>query len=192
MYFPECLRRCAGTFLFLCLLAAWPARAEIKVGYSDWPGWVAWQVAIDKDWFKEAGVEVQFDWFDYVASMDAFATSAAAKMRAGAVLARPTSAAECDALRAMNSAASPSLACRFRAPARATSDTGDASSGCGARWTRWRRGRSHGERHGLRHGSADDTGHGASRNRAWTFWNRSRAASASNVSTSRPESMIVN
>lgn len=46
--------------------------APIKVGYSDWPGWVAWQVAIEKGWFKEAGVDVQFEWFDYVASMDAF------------------------------------------------------------------------------------------------------------------------
>jgi NitT/TauT family transport system substrate-binding protein len=42
------------------------------VGYSDWPGWVAWQVAIDKGWFKEAGVDVKFEWFDYSASMDAF------------------------------------------------------------------------------------------------------------------------
>ncbi|NOT15630.1 MAG: ABC transporter substrate-binding protein [Methylotenera sp.] len=49
------------------------ATAPLKVGYSDWPGWVAWQVAIDKGWFKEAGVEVKFEWFDYVASMDAFA-----------------------------------------------------------------------------------------------------------------------
>ncbi len=49
------------------------AAAPLKVGYSDWPGWVAWQVAIDKGWFKEAGVDVQFEWFDYVASMDAFA-----------------------------------------------------------------------------------------------------------------------
>jgi NitT/TauT family transport system substrate-binding protein len=43
------------------------------MGYSDWPGWVAWQVAIEKGWFKEAGVDVKFDWFDYSASMDAFA-----------------------------------------------------------------------------------------------------------------------
>lgn len=50
------------------------ASAEpLKIGYSDWPGWVAWEVAIEKDWFKEAGVEVEFEWFDYVASMDAFA-----------------------------------------------------------------------------------------------------------------------
>ncbi|MBD3620187.1 MAG: ABC transporter substrate-binding protein [Chromatiales bacterium] len=45
----------------------------LKIGYSDWPGWVAWEVAIEKQWFKEAGVDVQFEWFDYVASMDAFA-----------------------------------------------------------------------------------------------------------------------
>lgn len=49
------------------------AAAPLKVGYSDWPGWVAWQVAIDKGWFKEAGVEADFVWFDYSASMDAFA-----------------------------------------------------------------------------------------------------------------------
>lgn len=52
-----------------------PAHAaqQLTIGYSDWPGWVAWQVAIDKGWFKEAGVNVKFEWFDYSASMDAFA-----------------------------------------------------------------------------------------------------------------------
>jgi NitT/TauT family transport system substrate-binding protein len=49
------------------------AATPLKIAYSDWPGFVAWQVAIDKGWFKEAGVEVKFDWFDYGASMDAFA-----------------------------------------------------------------------------------------------------------------------
>lgn len=49
------------------------AAEPLKIGYSDWPGWVAWEVAIEKGWFKEAGVEVEFEWFDYVASMDAFA-----------------------------------------------------------------------------------------------------------------------
>lgn len=52
--------------------AAWAAE-PLKVGYSDWPGWVAWQVAIDKGWFKQAGVDVKFEWFDYSASMEAFA-----------------------------------------------------------------------------------------------------------------------
>ena len=45
----------------------------LKIAYSDWPGYVAWQVAIDKGWFKEAGIDVKFDWFDYGASMEAFA-----------------------------------------------------------------------------------------------------------------------
>jgi NitT/TauT family transport system substrate-binding protein len=52
--------------------ANWAAQ-PLKIGYSDWPGWVAWQVAIDKGWFKQAGVDVKFEWFDYSASMDAFA-----------------------------------------------------------------------------------------------------------------------
>ena len=34
------------------------AGEPLKIGYSDWPGFVAWQVAIDKGWFKEAGVDV--------------------------------------------------------------------------------------------------------------------------------------
>ena len=45
--------------------------APLKIGYSDWPGWVAFH-ALDKGWFKEAGVDVDFEWFDYSASLDAF------------------------------------------------------------------------------------------------------------------------
>ena len=44
----------------------------LKIAYSDWPGWVAWEIAIQKGWFKEAGVDVEFTWLDYVPSMDAF------------------------------------------------------------------------------------------------------------------------
>ena len=47
----------------------------IRIGYSDWPGWVAWQVAIDKGWLKEAGVNAEFKWFDYSASLSAFAAN---------------------------------------------------------------------------------------------------------------------
>jgi NitT/TauT family transport system substrate-binding protein len=46
--------------------------APLTIGYSDWPGFVAFQVAIEKGWLKEAGLEVNFQWFDYSASMDAF------------------------------------------------------------------------------------------------------------------------
>lgn len=62
-----------GLVLVAAMFGVRGAAAEpLKVGYSDWPGWVAWQVAIDKGWFKEAGVDVAFQWFDYSASMDAF------------------------------------------------------------------------------------------------------------------------
>ena len=44
----------------------------LKIGYSDWPGWVAWEIALDKGWFEEEGVDVEFLWMDYVASMDAY------------------------------------------------------------------------------------------------------------------------
>lgn len=46
--------------------------APLKIAYSDWPGWVAWEIGIQKGWFKEEGVEVDFKWFEYVPSMDAF------------------------------------------------------------------------------------------------------------------------
>lgn len=54
--------------------AVMPAKAEtpLKIGFSDWPGWTPWQIAIDKGWFKQAGVDVQMQWFDYSASLDAF------------------------------------------------------------------------------------------------------------------------
>ena len=64
------------TLLVLSLLLGAQASADnhpLTIGYSDWPGWVAWEIALEKGWFEEAGVSVQFEWFDYVASMDAFA-----------------------------------------------------------------------------------------------------------------------
>lgn len=47
----------------------------ITIGYSDWPGFVAWQVAIEKGWLKEAGLNVDFKWFDYSASLSAFSAN---------------------------------------------------------------------------------------------------------------------
>src|SRR5262245_15452582 len=62
-----------GGFLLALTTAAVPATAApLKIGYSDWPGLVAVAVAISKGWYKEAGVDVSFQWFDYAASMDAF------------------------------------------------------------------------------------------------------------------------
>jgi NitT/TauT family transport system substrate-binding protein len=42
------------------------------VAYSDWPGWVAWDIGLKKGWFDAAGVKVDFKWFEYVPSMEAF------------------------------------------------------------------------------------------------------------------------
>jgi NitT/TauT family transport system substrate-binding protein len=52
--------------------SAAPASAPLRVAYSDWPGWTALEVGIQKGWFKEAGVDVEFSWFDYLPSMEAF------------------------------------------------------------------------------------------------------------------------
>ncbi len=48
------------------------AAEPLKVAYSDWPGWVALEVGIQKGWFKEAGVDVEFVWMEYGPSMEAF------------------------------------------------------------------------------------------------------------------------
>jgi NitT/TauT family transport system substrate-binding protein len=61
----------AATLFVVSALSA--EAAKLKVAYSDWPGWVAWDIGIQKQWFKEAGVDVEFVWFEYVPSMDAFA-----------------------------------------------------------------------------------------------------------------------
>jgi NitT/TauT family transport system substrate-binding protein len=50
------------------------AHAEpLKIGYSDWPGFTIFEVAKQKEWFKEAGLDVDLVWFDYLPSLDAFA-----------------------------------------------------------------------------------------------------------------------
>jgi NitT/TauT family transport system substrate-binding protein len=48
------------------------AKSPLRIAYSDWPGWVAWDIGIQKGWFEEEGVEVDFKWFEYVPSMEAF------------------------------------------------------------------------------------------------------------------------
>lgn len=59
------------TALSLALAASLQA-APLKIGYSDWPGYTLFEVAKQKGWFKEAGVEVEMVWFDYLPSLDAF------------------------------------------------------------------------------------------------------------------------
>ena len=48
-------------------------RQPLRIAFCDWPGWTAFEIGIQKGWFKEAGVDVKFDWFEYAPSMEAFA-----------------------------------------------------------------------------------------------------------------------
>ena len=54
---------------------ATPAAAEVKVGLSDWPGWVAWYVAEQKGFFKKYGADVKLVWFaNYTDSIGALSS----------------------------------------------------------------------------------------------------------------------
>lgn len=62
-----------ASYLWVLLAAAGAASAAtLKIGYSDWPGYTAFEIANQKGWFKDAGLDVQLDWFDYGPSIDAF------------------------------------------------------------------------------------------------------------------------
>jgi NitT/TauT family transport system substrate-binding protein len=52
--------------------AARVPRPPLRIAYSDWPGWTAYEIGIRKGWFEEAGVKVSFAFFEYLPSMDAF------------------------------------------------------------------------------------------------------------------------
>ncbi|HEY5742462.1 MAG TPA: ABC transporter substrate-binding protein [Terrimicrobiaceae bacterium] len=66
--FPKLL---AGVAAFL--LAITVQAEPLKIGYSDWPGFTILEVAKQKGWFKDAGLDVDLVWFDYLPSLDAFA-----------------------------------------------------------------------------------------------------------------------
>jgi NitT/TauT family transport system substrate-binding protein len=46
--------------------------ATIKLAYSDWPGYTVMEIAKQKGWFKDAGLDVELVWFEYLPSIDAF------------------------------------------------------------------------------------------------------------------------
>ena len=51
------------------------AYAEVKVGVSDWTGWVAWYVAQDQGYFHKYGADVKLVWFaNYSDSIAALST----------------------------------------------------------------------------------------------------------------------
>lgn len=74
---PRVLRNLSGYLLCVAfgMGALTPARAEVKVGLSDWPGWVAWYVAEQKGFFKKHGAKVTLVWFpnytDSIAALSA-------------------------------------------------------------------------------------------------------------------------
>ncbi len=66
------LRNLGSAAVGLFVLCGISCAEPLKIAYSDWPGWIAWEIGIQKGWFKEEGVDVKFEWFDYVPSMDAY------------------------------------------------------------------------------------------------------------------------
>ena len=85
------LRTLAGTLrqkcrfqsraLIVCAMATYgvltttAAHAEVKVGVSDWTGWVAWYVAENQGYFKKYGANVKLVWFaNYSDSIAALST----------------------------------------------------------------------------------------------------------------------
>src|ERR1700744_6345314 len=62
----------AGLLGLMCLSAV--HADTIKIGYSDWPGYTVLEVAKQKGWFKDAGLDVDMVWFDYNASIEALSS----------------------------------------------------------------------------------------------------------------------
>jgi NitT/TauT family transport system substrate-binding protein len=69
---PEAVKPASEASAALAPKPAEPAGPPLKIAYSDWPGWVAWDIALTKGWFKEAGVPVEFTWLEYVPSMETY------------------------------------------------------------------------------------------------------------------------
>lgn len=64
MSMSRSLRRLIGAVsLAMVSLCGSVAHAEIKIGYSDWPGWVAWAIAEQQGFFKKHGAHVKLVWF---------------------------------------------------------------------------------------------------------------------------------
>jgi NitT/TauT family transport system substrate-binding protein len=67
---------CSALSAILLSLSTIPsAFAEVKIGLSDWPGWVAWYVAEQKGFFKKHNANVKLVWFanytDSIAALSA-------------------------------------------------------------------------------------------------------------------------
>lgn len=72
MNLPRFARALLASVGFFLLLQPVPAWAEVRVGVSDWPGWVAWYIAQEKGFFKKHGADVRLVWFaNYTDSINA-------------------------------------------------------------------------------------------------------------------------
>ncbi len=69
------VRRLVAAAWVACWVACTPAQAEVKVGVSDWTGWVAWYVAQEQGYFRKYGANVKLVWFaNYSDSIAALST----------------------------------------------------------------------------------------------------------------------
>jgi NitT/TauT family transport system substrate-binding protein len=65
-------RLLAAPLLAAFIFSSPSIKAEVKVGVSDWPGWVAWYVAEQNGYFKKYGAQVKLVWFaNYTDSISA-------------------------------------------------------------------------------------------------------------------------
>ncbi|MGC3992162.1 MAG: ABC transporter substrate-binding protein [Chthoniobacteraceae bacterium] len=69
------LRLAALSLLGAALLGAKAQAVTYKLAYSDWPGYTVIEIAKQKGWFKDAGLDVELDWFDYGPSLDAYSAN---------------------------------------------------------------------------------------------------------------------
>jgi NitT/TauT family transport system substrate-binding protein len=72
MNLSSSFRRLAVASGLLLAFASSLVAEPLKVAFSDWPGWTAYEIAAQKGWFKDAGVDVELLWFEYGPSMEAF------------------------------------------------------------------------------------------------------------------------
>lgn len=64
-----------GTLAWLAMAGSAVAKEPLKIGYSDWPGFTAWEIAKVKGLFKKHGVDVDLVWFPvYTDSLTALNT----------------------------------------------------------------------------------------------------------------------
>ncbi|ADC89346.1 aliphatic sulfonates family ABC transporter, periplasmic ligand-binding protein [Thermocrinis albus DSM 14484] len=69
------LKEILTTIIMGLILTSLGFAGPIKLGVSDWPGWVAWYIAKEKGFFKSEGINVELVWFStYSDSISAFAS----------------------------------------------------------------------------------------------------------------------